>query len=110
MLIDVQEGLIFNGSWLTVIAKAHLTVDVLLWLDMSLFFCWLKREQKKLKCTPACVLSFMFLFFPLRQKRWVHIISSVRTYVWHSGGCNDTDCPFLSCLEKKQLLFQEVSY
>lgn len=30
MLIDVQEGLIFNGSWLTVIAKAHLTVDVLL--------------------------------------------------------------------------------
>lgn len=82
MLIDVQEGLIFNGSWLTVIAKAHLTVDVLLWLDMSLFFCWLKREQRKSpKRTHACILSFMWVLFiylfSLRQKRWVHIILSV---------------------------------
>lgn len=64
---------------LTVIAKAHLAVDVLLWLDMSVFLHWLKRSKYPQKCTQCS----QFLFFA-SAKWWVHIILSILRNWWHS--------------------------
>lgn len=58
-----RKGGLSNGGWLTVIAKAHLPADVLLWLDMSVFLLWLKREGgKKAQMHPASFPLFFFLF------------------------------------------------
>lgn len=46
---------------LTVIAKAHLAVDVLLWLDTSVFLHWLKRSKYPQKCTQCSQFFFLHL-------------------------------------------------
>lgn len=55
-----RKGALSNGGWLTVIAKAHLPADVLLWLDMSVFFLWLKRDGEKAQ---MCLASILHVFF-----------------------------------------------
>lgn len=57
-----RKGGLSNRGWLTVIAKAHLPDDVLLWLDMSVFLLWLKRERGGGSPNVPCVLSFVFFF------------------------------------------------
>lgn len=76
--MSVHTGLP-NGTELTVIAKAHLAVDVLLWLDMSVFLHWLKRSKY-----PQNVPSVHSSFFFASAKWWVHIILSILRNRWHS--------------------------
>lgn len=62
---------------LTVIAKAHLAVDVLLWLDMSVFLHWLKRSKYPQKCTQC---SQFFFFLHLQNDECILFCQSW----WHS--------------------------
>lgn len=73
--MSVHPGLP-NGMELTVIAKAHLAVDVLLWLDMSVFLHWLKRSKYPQKCVHSSFFA--------SAKWWVHIILSILRNRWHS--------------------------
>lgn len=55
--MSVHTGLP-NGRRVTVIAKAHLAVDALLWLGTSVFLHWLKRSKYPQKCTQHSELPF----------------------------------------------------
>ncbi len=73
--MSVHTGLP-NGMELTVIAKAHLAVDVLLWLDMSVFLHWLKRSKYPQKCTQCS----QFLFLRLQNDECILFCQS-----WETG-------------------------
>lgn len=85
-----RKGALSNGGWLTVIAKAHLPADVLLWLDMSVFFLWLKRDgekaQMRLASFPSCFF-FLFCFHPQAQSNGC-ILFCQSAWV-----CKDANCP-----------------
>lgn len=89
-----RKGGLSNGGWLTVIAKAHLPADVLLWLDMSVFLLWLKREGGESPNAPHTLFFIFSILFPSAGiKQWVHIILSIRKNEWHSRVCKDANCP-----------------
>lgn len=89
-----RKGGLSNGGWLTVIAKAHLPADVLLWLDMSVFLLWLKREGGESPNAPHTLFFIFSILFPSAGiKQWVHIILSIHKNEWHSGVCKDANCP-----------------